>query len=623
MSSLRPSSTTSPTVPRPSKGPVPSSEPRQQSHRAPAPPTKPTSMPNNSGALRRIPEQRAGKENRTISPDAPRDRLRTTESSGSNAKTSSNSDSRQPRRHPLQILESTDSESETPAAGSTTQSKNVKSVSALGLQRRRNIPEGETVSEVGDYVPPASKGSSKRKKFGESDNESGRESPEDEEGPDLSRRKTTSRPKTSSRSVGAEMSEDEEEKGEEDEEEENWDRLNTSSFSRREHRRRKAAGAKASTWIKAKTKDKKEKKNLICLSERGERDKWPEAWRALADECSQAVVQKIREVTGTTVGQKWSEIPNLDEEENEMLVIHFSAEAGMKDQRNVAFAKRVVALIREDEKQSRVLTAPGRHYISDKFLMQKTFKAINGFKRAWKAQTDEDLAKTIARRAKMTRLQGRQMTAAQNLQKGAEIFLEEEFPEEEARLAGLEERRQKLAQIGKQIIAAEWMSETESGPEDPVERKHWLEDIGKDQDQRGKPTVCYNTKGKGRAIYEVMPVTWRTEDYEWYLDQCRTAYESQHRIRTEERAYPARYLARLSPYAPPKTLINLDNVERIRENMESDGEKELFSHWGEDDDEDVAWFMKRIEKARRRREKSESGDDVEDDEAAAGDDRDR
>lgn len=33
-----------------------------------------------------------------------------------------------------------------------------------------------------------------------------------------------------------------------------------------------------------------------------------------------------------------------------MLVIYFSAEAKMKDSRNVAFAKRVVALIREDEK---------------------------------------------------------------------------------------------------------------------------------------------------------------------------------------------------------------------------------------------------------------------------------
>lgn len=120
-----------------------------------------------------------------------------------------------------------------------------------------------------------------------------------------------------------------------------------------------------------KTKEKKEKTNLICLSERGPREEWPEAWKALADECSVrtlpmlilialtvfytsglqgAVVRKIREVTGTGIKQRWSETPNIDEEGNEMLVIRFSAEAGMKDHRNVAFAKRIVELIRKDEK---------------------------------------------------------------------------------------------------------------------------------------------------------------------------------------------------------------------------------------------------------------------------------
>lgn len=42
----------------------------------------------------------------------------------------------------------------------------------------------------------------------------------------------------------------------------------------------------------------------------------------------------------------------MDEDGNPMMVIYFSSEAGMKDQRNIKFAKRVVELIRQDEKVS-------------------------------------------------------------------------------------------------------------------------------------------------------------------------------------------------------------------------------------------------------------------------------
>ncbi|KIO15493.1 hypothetical protein M407DRAFT_13271, partial [Tulasnella calospora MUT 4182] len=386
-----------------------------------------------------------------------------------------------------------------------------------------------------------------------------------------------------------------------DEVEENWNVSNASRLSKREKRRKKAMEARASTWIKAKTKKKKAESNLLCLcEERLDREDWPKAWVTLADDCSRAVVQKIREVTGTTVGQDWSEVANLDDDGEKMLVIYFSAAAGMRDHRNDAFAKRVVHLIREDEKQRRFLTAPNRHYISDKFLMQKAFKAMNGFKRAWKAQTDVELATNIAKRAKVTRMQGRQMTAAQNLQTGAAIFLDKEFPQQESASADTQEGLKKLFRVGKQIIPAKWMSETDSGPEDPEERKRWLKDIGKARDERGRATTCYNVKGKGRAIYEVIPVTWRSKYYEWYLEQCRAAYESHSRIRTEERAYPRRYLSGLSPYMPPKPLVDLDNVDRIRENLESDGEKERCHDWGEDNDEEVAWFMKRIRKAKKR-----------------------
>lgn len=90
----------------------------------------------------------------------------------------------------------------------------------------------------------------------------------------------------SRRSVIAEDTEDDEVHTEDDEEQGNWDGCNAAIFSRRERRRQKALDARASTWIKLGKKAQKEKKNLICLGERGERDKWPEAWKALADECS-------------------------------------------------------------------------------------------------------------------------------------------------------------------------------------------------------------------------------------------------------------------------------------------------------------------------------------------------
>lgn len=81
---------------------------------------------------------------------------------------------------------------------------------------------------------------------------------------------------------------------EDDEEQGNWDGCNAAIFSRRERRRQKALDARASTWIKLGKKAQKEKKNLICLGERGERDKWPEAWKAfycisgyVAGDCSE------------------------------------------------------------------------------------------------------------------------------------------------------------------------------------------------------------------------------------------------------------------------------------------------------------------------------------------------
>lgn len=83
--------------------------------------------------------------------------------------------------------------------------------------------------------------------------------------------------------------------------------------------------------------------------------------------------------------------------------------------------------------------------------------------------------------------------------------MEQEFPQEGVQTAEQREGRNRLARIGKQIIAAEWMSETESGPEELVERRQWLEDIGKARDERGRATTCYNVKKKGRAIYEVIP----------------------------------------------------------------------------------------------------------------------
>lgn len=72
-------------------------------------------------------------------------------------------------------------------------------------------------------------------------------------------------------------------------------------------------------------------------------------------------------------------------------------------------------------------------------------------------------------------------------------------------------RAKKLLKIGKQIIAAEWMSETDSGPEDAADRREWLQKLGKATNARGKRTTCYDVKGKGAGIFEVLPVTWRSE----------------------------------------------------------------------------------------------------------------
>lgn len=89
--------------------------------------------------------------------------------------------------------------------------------------------------------------------------------------------------------------------------------------------------------------------------------------------------------------------------------------------------------------------------------------------------------------------------------------MEEYYPLENFKDATEKESRKKLLRVGKQIISAEWMSETESGPEDHEERKNWLEEIGKGQDERGRLTTRYSIKGKGRAVYEVRPVTWRSK----------------------------------------------------------------------------------------------------------------
>lgn len=42
--------------------------------------------------------------------------------------------------------------------------------------------------------------------------------------------------------------------------------------------------------------------------------------------------------------------------------------------------------------------------------------------------------------------------------------------------------------------------------------------------------------------------------------------------------------------------------------MEEDEEKELFSQWGEEDEKDVAWFMKRIRKSRTKMEEEAAQD---------------
>lgn len=47
---------------------------------------------------------------------------------------------------------------------------------------------------------------------------------------------------------------------------------------------------------------------------------------------------------------EWSEEPKLDDDGNPMMAIKFSAPAGMKDLKNEKFVKRVIELIREDEK---------------------------------------------------------------------------------------------------------------------------------------------------------------------------------------------------------------------------------------------------------------------------------
>lgn len=86
--------------------------------------------------------------------------------------------------------------------------------------------------------------------------------------------------------IGDGEEEEEEEEEEEADEVEDWDRRKRSDFAKRERRRDKAMAVKASTWIKAKDKDKRIKSKLICLSERGPRKTWKEAWKSLADECS-------------------------------------------------------------------------------------------------------------------------------------------------------------------------------------------------------------------------------------------------------------------------------------------------------------------------------------------------
>lgn len=83
-------------------------------------------------------------------------------------------------------------------------------------------------------------------------------------------------------------------------------------------------------------------------------------------------------------------------------------------------------------------------------------------------------------------------------------------PEREESEQNADDNREMWA-IAKQILAAEWMSETESGPEDLEERRAWLKKLGKAKDAKGKRTTCYNVKGKGVTLYEVLGVPWRSE----------------------------------------------------------------------------------------------------------------
>ncbi|KIO32632.1 hypothetical protein M407DRAFT_18395 [Tulasnella calospora MUT 4182] len=165
MASRQPAS--SPTISRSGPLNAPSSSPHQHRSRAPPLPSNPSTISNapemaGERATRRNLEQPPGKENqkpRTMGAKS----LGTT---SSKAKPSSKSDLResQPRRRPLQVQDSTDSESEIPPVRTVAQKtrNDPKSVAPLGLRRQNGVPEGETMSEKGEYVPPA-KGSTKRK----------------------------------------------------------------------------------------------------------------------------------------------------------------------------------------------------------------------------------------------------------------------------------------------------------------------------------------------------------------------------------------------------------------------------------------------------------------------------
>lgn len=81
------------------------------------------------------------------------------------------------------------------------------------------------------------------------------------------------------------------------------------------------------------------------------------------------------------------------------------------------------------------------------------------------------------------------------------------------RQAGLRAFCEKYPQIdydvASGIILGQWMTDTESGPEDEKDRWRWLQRLRADRDRFGRTTKAHAIKGKGRAIFELLEVPWR------------------------------------------------------------------------------------------------------------------